>query len=383
MRSIAVVGIGQTKIGEHWGSSLRDLARESGKLALQDSDIENKPEALFVGNMSAGRFAGQEHLGALVADTLSLKVPATRVEGACASGALAFRKACLSIASGKYDVAMALGVEKMTDLKTDEVVSSLMAAGDQEQEASVGLSFSGVFALIANLYMNRYNLSREELALIPVKNHKNGVNNPHAQFNFEVTVDDVLKSPLIADPLRLLDCSPISDGSAAVILASEEIAKRSKNPVWVLASEQANDTIALHNREDICTLNSVVRAAREAYKQSGLGPRDIGFVEAHDCFSIAELIAYEDLGFSEKGKGKELLLNKEVEITGSIPFNPSGGLKVGHPVGATGIKQIVEAVKQLRGVGTNQVSRAKTGLTQNIGGSGATAVVSIFSNEMR
>jgi acetyl-CoA C-acetyltransferase len=381
MRKIAVVGIGQTKVGEHWNSSLRDLAREAGNLALQDAQLT--PQALFVGNMSAGRFAGQEHLGALVADALGLRIPATRIEGACASGALAFRKACLAIASGRYDIAMALGVEKMTDLPTDEAVTSLMAAGDQELEASVGLTFSGVFALIANLYMNRYKLSREELALIPVKNHKNGVNNPYAQFNFEVTVDDVIKSPLIADPLRLLDCSPISDGSAAVVLASEEIARKAKNPIWVLASEQANDALALQDREDICTLSSVVKAGKEAYKQAGVTPKDIDLVEAHDCFSIAELIAYEDLGFSEKGFGKALLLNKEVEVSGAIPFNPSGGLKLGHPVGATGVKQIAEVVKQLRGVATNQVRGARIGLTQNLGGSGATAVVNIFSNEVR
>jgi acetyl-CoA C-acetyltransferase len=226
--------------------------------------------------------------------------------------------------------------------------------------------------------MKRYNLSREELALIPVKNHKNGVNNPYAQFNFEITVEDVLKSPLVADPLRLLDCSPISDGSAAVILASEEVARKSKNPAWILASEQASDSIALHNREDICTLGSVVRASKDAYKQAGLEPKDIDLVEAHDCFSIAELLAYEDLGFSEKGSGKTLLLNKDVEIGGSIPFNPSGGLKLGHPVGATGIKQIVEVAKQLRGKASNQIKGAKIGMTQNMGGSGATAVVSIL-----
>jgi acetyl-CoA C-acetyltransferase len=379
VKKIAVVGIGQTKSGEHWDSSLRELAKEAGTAALQDAGVA--PQALFVGNMSAGRFAGQEHLGALVADTLGLRMPATRVEGACASGALAFRKACLAIASGRYDVAMALGVEKMTDLSTDEAVTSLMAAGDQEREAAVGLTFSGVFALIANLYMNRYRLSREELALIPVKNHKNGVNNPCAQFNFEVGVDDVLKSPLIADPLRLLDCSPISDGSAAVVLASEDIARRCSAPVWVLASEQATDTIALQDRKDICTLGSVVQASREAYSRAGLSPKDIDLVEAHDCFSIAELLAYEDLGFSEKGWGKELLINGEVYTNGSIPFNPSGGLKLGHPVGATGIKQISEVVKQLRGCAANQVSGARTGLTQNIGGSGATAVVSIFRGD--
>ena len=381
MRRVAVIGIGQTKSGEHWSSSLRDLAREAGTLALKDSDIENSPQVLFVGNMSAGRFAGQEHLGALVADTLSLKIPSTRIEGACASGALAFKKAYLSVATGRYDVAMALGVEKMTDLQTEEAVTSLMAAGDQEKEASVGLTFSGVFALIANLYMNRYKLSREELALVPVKNHKNGVNNPYAQYNFEITVDDVLKSPLIADPLRLLDCSPISDGSAAVVLASEALAKKTRNPIWVLASEHANDSIALQDREDICTFGAVAQAGKQAYKHAGLGPKDIDFVECHDCFSIAEVLAYEALGFAEKGKARELLLNRGVDMGGSIPFNPSGGLKLGHPVGATGIKQIAEVVKQLRERAANQVKGAKIGLTQNMGGSGATAVVSIFNRE--
>lgn len=383
MRRVAVVGVGCTKMDEHWDKSLRDLSTEAGALALQDASIDGKDiQALYIGNMSAGRFIGQEHLAALAADQAGLTpIPATRCEAACASGALAFRKAYHGILSGEYDIVIAAGAEKMTDIIGSDAVATLMGAGDQEWESSVGLTFVGLYALMANCYMKRHGLTREELALVPIKNHKHGVNNPYAQFNYEITVEDVLKSPLISDPLRLLDCSPITDGAAAVVLVSEKIAKRFENPICVLGSGQASDTLALHDRKSLTSLQATKIAAKQAYYQAGLKPKDIDLAEVHDCFSIAEIIAYEDLSFAEKGKGKELLVNKETTIGGSIPVNTDGGLKLGHPVGATGIKQIVEVVKQLRGTAINQLKGANIGLTHNVGGSGATALVHIFGKD--
>lgn len=383
MARVAVVGIGCTRLAEHWNKSLRDLSTEAGALALHDAGIDGSEiQALYIGNMSAGRFVGQEHLAALAADQAGLlPIPATRCEAACASGSLAFRKAYLSILSGEHDIVVAAGAEKMTDLKGTDAIATLMGAGDQEWESSVGLTFTGLYALMATAYMKRYGLTREELALIPVKNHKNGLNNPYAQFNYEVTVEQVLKSPLISDPLRLLDCSPITDGAAAVVLVSERVAEKFRNPVWILGSGQASDTLALHNRSDICDMAATRHAATMAYKQAGLEPGKINIAEVHDCFSIAELLAYEGLGFAEKGKARELLVNKETWVGGRIPVNTDGGLKMGHPVGATGVKQIIEVTKQLRGEAPNQVRHARVGLAHNVGGSGATAIVHILGKE--
>ncbi|MEE9406058.1 MAG: beta-ketoacyl synthase N-terminal-like domain-containing protein, partial [Candidatus Aenigmarchaeota archaeon] len=242
MRKVAVVGIGCTKLGEHWEKSLRDLSTESGALALKDAQVEGKEiEALFIGNMSAGRFVGQEHLAALAAEQAGLNpIPATRCEAACASGALAFARACNSIQAGEHEIVVAAGAEKMTDLKGTDAISTLMGAGDQEWESSMGLTFAGLYALMARAYMKKYGLTREELALVPVKNHHHGMNNPYAQFHMEIDVEKVKRSSLIADPLRLLDCSPITDGAATIILASEEAAKRFKNPVWVRGIGQAS-----------------------------------------------------------------------------------------------------------------------------------------------
>ena len=380
---VAVIGVGQTKFDEHWAKSLRDLATEAGGKAIEDAGLDGRDiKAIYIGNMSAGKFIGQEHLGALAADQAGLTpIPATRCEAACASGALAFRKAYMSILSGEYDIVMAAGAEKMTDIKGSDAVATLMGAGDQEWESSIGLTFPGLFAIMAKAYMDRNGLTREELAQIPVKNHEHGLNNPYAQFNSRITVEQVIKSQLVADPLRVLDCSPITDGAAAVILASEEIAKKLEKPIWILGSGQASDTLALHHRKDICSMQSVVKAAGIAYGKANVKPEGIDVAELHDCFSIAELMSYEDLGFAERGKGKELLENRDTYIGGRIPVNTDGGLKLGHPVGATGIKQIIEIVRQLRGEAINQVKGARIGLAENIGGTGATAIVHILGSE--
>ncbi len=383
-RRVAVVGVGYTKFGEHWERSLRDLSTEAGALALADSKLDGKDiQALYVGNMSAGRFIGQGHLGALAAEYAGLlPIPATRFEAACASSAVAFKNACIAIQSGKYDVIMAAGAEKMTDLMGTDAIATLMGAGDQEWEASVGLTFAGLYALIARRHMAVYGTTREQMAMVSVNNHKNGVLNERAQFRYEITVEQVLKSAMISDPLTLLDCSPITDGAAAVILVSEEIARKLDNPIWVLSTSQATDTLALHNRASLTGLNATRVAARKTYQETGLSSRDIDVAEVHDCFSINEIIALEDLGFCEKGQGGKFVEDGKISRDSEIPVNTTGGLKsVGHPVGATGIRQLADLTNQLRGrCGPMQVTGANTGLALNIGGSGATAVVSMLAN---
>jgi acetyl-CoA C-acetyltransferase len=385
MRRVAVIGIGQTRFDEHWEKSLRDLSTEAGALALNDAKIDGTSiQSLYVGNMSAGRFIGQEHLAALAADQAGLiPIPATRCEAACASGALAFRSAYLSILSGQHDVVMAAGAEKMTDLKGTDAIATLMGAGDQEWESAIGLTFVGLYALMARRHMEKYGTTREQLAMVSVNNHRNGVLNELAQFRKEITVDDVLRSSMISDPLRLLDCSPITDGAAAVILASEEAARKFENPIWINASAQASDTLALHHRRSITELLATKVAAKKAYEQSGLGHEKIDLAEVHDCFSINEIMAIEDLGFCKKGEGGRFVEDGKIARDGEKPINPTGGLKsIGHPVGATGIRQIADIVRQLRGkAGRLQVKDARTGLALNIGGSGATAVATIFSRE--
>ncbi len=382
---VAVVGVGYTKFGEHWEKSLRSLSTEAGILALNDAKLEGRDiKSLYVGNMSAGRFIGQEHLGALAVEQAGLNpIPATRVEGACASSALAFRAAMHDIMSGRSDIVMAAGAEKMTDLKGTDAIATLMGAGDQEWESHIGLTFTGLYALIARKHMQKFGTTREQLAMVSVNNHRNGVLNPNAQFRGEITVDQVLNSAMIADPLTLLDCSPITDGAAAVILASEEAAKRFENPIWIAGSAQASDTLALHDRKSMVELAATKHAVKKAYEESGLSPDRIDIAEVHDCFSINEIIAIEDVGFVEKGKGGRFVEEGHIRREGQKPINPTGGLKsIGHPVGATGLRQIADIVMQLRGsYGPLQVKGASTGMALNIGGSGATSVVNILCNQ--
>ncbi len=383
MRNVAVAGIGQTKFGEHWDKSIRDLIVEAGNSAINDASIErNEIDSLFIGCMSSGRYTGQEHLGALAADNLRLgHIPATRFEGACASGSLALRNAYINVASGRSDVAIVLGVEKMTDVAGDEAITSLAAAGDQEWEAAIGLTFAGLYALMARKHMHDYGTTREQMALVSVNNHHNGFNNKYAQFQTKITVDDVLKSSMVADPLRLLDCSPITDGAAALVLMSADKARAVENPVWMIGTGQGSDTIALHDRASYTEIMATKVAAREALTDARIEMNNIDVLEVHDCFSINEIIALEDLGFCAKGDGGRFVENGEISLSGSIPTNTSGGLKAGgHPVGATGVRQAIDIVRQLRGDAFNKVN-AQKGLTLNIGGSGATAVINVFSTE--
>ena len=292
---------------------------------------------------------------------------------------MAFNNAINSIKAGVYKTVMVLGIEKMTDHNQDEVTSALMAAGSDE-ERMAGVTFPGVYALMAKAYMREYGIKEEDLASISVKNHYHGSLNPKAQFQSSITIDDVMRSPKIADPLKLLDCSPMSDGAAAVVVSGDESIRSAKS-VHLMASEVATDTLSLHERQSFTSLNAVVNASDKAYKKADLKPDDIDVVEVHDCFSISEAIALEDLGFSKKGEGaKDIGKGKYTLNKGKIIVNPSGGLKsCGHPVGATGIKQIVEIAEQLRGqAGKRQVEKARIGLTHNVGGSGTVAAIHIL-----
>ncbi|RBQ24963.1 MAG: 3-ketoacyl-CoA thiolase [Methanocorpusculum sp. MCE] len=384
MRDVAVIGAGITKFGERWDTSFRDLCTEAGIAALEDANVAGEQiDALFVGSMSAGRFVGQEHVGALVADYVGLggdlHTPATRVEAACASGGLAFRQAVAAVSSGMSDVVIVAGVEKMTDVGDSTDV--LAGAADREWESFAGATFPGLYAMIACDYMHKYGLTREQLAQVSVKNHYHGARNPFAQFQNEITQSTVINSTLVASPLRLFDCSPVSDGAAVIVVCPLEKAREfTDTPIRVLASAQAGDTIALHDRPDFSTMGATVAAGNSAFRQAKLERKDIDFVEVHDCFTIAELCAIEDLGFVPKGTAGKFTEQGETQLGGRLPVNTSGGLKAcGHPVGATGIKQIWEVVQQLRGEGgKRQVEGAEIGMTQNVGGTGATVVSHIF-----
>ncbi len=379
MKDVAVIGIGMTKFGELWNQSLRDIFVEAALKAIENSKVDHI-DSIYVGTMSSGLFVGQEHIGAVMTDYLGMNpIPATRVESACASGGAAFRQAYLEIASGQSEIVLAGGVEKMTD--GADVTESLATAADQEYEVYNGVTFPGLYAMIARAHMHQFGTTREQLAAVAVKNHKNGSMNPNAQFRSQVSLEQVMKSTMVADPLRLLDCSPVSDGAAAVILCSMDAAKKfTNNPIKVIASAQASDTITLHSRESLTTLKAVSAAAVKAYKQAGIKPADINFAEAHDCFTIAEIVITEELGFFEKGKGGAAVEQGLTSLNGKIPINSSGGLKSkGHPVGATGIAQIIELYEQLTGkAGDRQVNNARIGLAQNMGGSGASCIIHIL-----
>jgi acetyl-CoA C-acetyltransferase len=381
MREVAVIGVGMNKWGELWEKPLRQVFTEAAMLALDDAGVE-KIDSLIVGCMSSGLFVGQEHLSSLLADYLGqVPVPAARVESACASGGLALRMGWIEVASGLSDVVLVGGVEKMTDVNGHEATYALGTAADQEYECYHGITFPGLYALMARAHMEKYGTTREQLAMVAVKNHANGSLNPLAQYPFKISVEAVLSSVMVADPLRILDCSPITDGAAALILCPVELAKKLKKPiVKITASGMATDTIALSSRREITWIESTYQAAKRAYAMAGKKVEDIDVVEVHDCFTIAEICVMEALGLVEKGKGGKAVEEGLTALQGKIPVNTSGGLKAkGHPVGATGVAQAIEIVKQLREeAGPRQVKGAKVGLTQNMGGSGGSSIVHIF-----
>ncbi len=381
MKEVAIIGIGMTKWGELWETSFRNLAAEAALKCLDDAGVD-KVDSITVGTMSGGLFNAQEHIAALVADYVGQRfVPATRVESACASGGLAVKTAYMEVASGLSEYALAVGVEKMTDVDGGDATFALATAADQDYESFHGVTFPGLYAMMAVAHMKKYGTSLEQLSQVTVKNHHNGSMNPHAQFPFKVTLDQVMKSTMVADPLRLLHCSPITDGSAAVLLAPVDIAKKMNKPYAVITGiGHATDTIALCQRKDFFKLEVVEVSAQRALKMAGKTIRDINFAEVHDCFSIAEIMVMEALGIVEPGQGGPATMKGLTALDGDFPVNPSGGLKSkGHPVGATGVAQVVEAVTQLRGkAGQRQIKNAKTALTQNMGGSGASSIIHIL-----
>jgi acetyl-CoA C-acetyltransferase len=371
-----------TKWGELWEKSLRNNFVETALLAIDDAGVDTI-DSMYIGCMTSGVFVGQEHLASLLSDYLGLNpIPATRVESACVSGGLAFRQGWMDVASGLSDVVLVGGVEKMTDVTGGDATYALATAADREYEAFVGVTFPGLYAMIARAHMHRYGTTREQLAMVAVKNHANGMLNPNAQFRMEISVDKVINSTKVAEPLNILDCSPITDGAAAAILCPLDMAKKicRKPIVKVTGSGHATDTIALADRNDLTSLQGTVKAGERAYEMAGLTPEDIDFAEVHDCFTIAEICITEGLGFVEKGQGGKAVESGRTARDGKIPVNVSGGLKSkGHPVGATGVAQIYEVVKQLRGeAGDRQLDNPRIGLTQNMGGSGGSTVVHIL-----
>ncbi|MFA6922662.1 MAG: thiolase domain-containing protein [Bacteroidales bacterium] len=382
MRDIAIIGIGMTKFGELWEKSLRDIAVEAALNCLSDAGTD-RIDSITIGCMSGGLFNGQEHLSSLIPDYMGrLGTPAVRVESACASGGMAVRSAFMEVASGMSDYVLALGVEKMNDVDGNQATHALATAADGDYEAFHGINFPGLYALMAKAHMEKYGTTRDQLAEVAVKNHRNGALNPHSQFPMEITKDTVLKSAMVADPLRLFDCSPVTDGAAAVLITTVDEAKKlGKQPLVVISGiGVATDTIQLCQRRDILKLDAIELAGQRALKMAGKTIRDINFAEVHDCFTIAELMVIEALGIVEPGQSGPATVSGLTSLTGKFPINPSGGLKSkGHPVGATGVAQVCEAVLQLRGkAGKRQIKNAKTALTQNMGGSGGSCVIHIL-----
>ena len=381
MRDVAIIGVGQVEVGEHWDTSLRHMALGAVQAAMTDAGVA-QADALYVGNMLSGELAGQEHLGALVADFAGLRgIEAVKIEAACGSGAAALRMGYVAVAGGLADVVIVAGVEKMTDVLGQDTTAALTLAADGEYEAFLGLTFVAVNALLMRRYMHEYGYSHQDFAPFAVNAHKNAVNNPYAMFRFPLTKERFASAKMICDPINLLDSSPICDGAAAVILAPADMARSlSAAPIRIAASTIGTDSLAVHDRRDPMVLDGAVISSRRAYKQAGVEPEDIDLFELHDAFSVMAALSLEGAGFAEKGQGLRLALDGEIGIDGKIPVNTMGGLKArGHPVGATGMYQIVEVVQQLRGLaGENQVKDARLGMAQNIGGSGATVVTHIL-----
>lgn len=374
MMDIYVSGIGMTRFGKLPDRTLKDLLVEAASKALEDAG-NPRVDAIFVGNYMGGIAYKQEILGALVANELGLgDVPSAKVEGACASGGIAFRQAYLGILSGEYETVLAVGGEKMKQIPTAEITSLLNTGMDnQSNEKYAGLTFPGFFGVVANRYMHETGATKEHLAMIALKNRENAVNNPLAQFREPADLDEIMNAKMITEPLGLFDCSPTTDGAAAVVLTKHE------TDIRILASAQASGPTQMQNIEDLLTLNAVKRSGELAFEKAGLGPEDIDVVEIHDCFSITEIVASESLGFFERGKGFEAVAEGRTKPDGDVPINTSGGLlSRGHPIGATGIAQIYQIVQQLRGIAPNQVEGARIGLAQNLGGTGAYSTVHIL-----
>jgi acetyl-CoA C-acetyltransferase len=382
MREVAIIGIGQTPVDEHWEKSIKELAGEAIFSALSDAGRDSV-DSLFIGNMLSGMLSKQENLGALITDWIgSPGIEAQKVEAACSSGAAAFRLALMAVGSEEVDSALVVGVEKMTESLPVETTEALATAADADYESAQGLSFVAINALVMQLYLHTYGWVHTNFAPFSINAHANALHNPNARLHEAITEKDYSNARMVADPINLLDASPIGDGAAAALLVPLQSIPSTHRPiVKITGSASATDTIAIHSRKDPLWLSAAESSARKAYAQAGVGPNDIDFFELHDAFSIMSVLSLEACGFAERGQGPKLGLDGEIAIHGRIPITTRGGLKArGHPVGATGMYQIVETVQQLRGeAAPTQVEGAKIGMAQNIGGSGATIITHILS----
>ena len=382
MRDVSIIGIGQTQVAEHWDRSQRLLAGDAVLAAMKDAGIETA-DALYVGNMLSGLLTGQEHLGALIADFVGLRgIEAVKVEAACGSGAAALRMGYAAVAGGLHDLVIVCGVEKMTDTVNAETTTGLAMAADADYESIHGLTFVSINALLMRRYMYEYGVEHGDFAPFTVNAHENGMGNPNALFRNRIKVEQFASARMIADPINLLDSSGIGDGAAAVVLCPTRVAREYGNgrAVHIRASSMATDAVAVHDRPDPLWLSAVEASSFKAYQQAGIGPGDLDLFELHDAFTIMSALSLEAAGFAQRGKGVWLAKSGDITRGGRVPISTMGGLKArGHPVGATGVYQVVEVAQQLRGeAGVNQIPNARLGMAQNIGGSGATVVTHIL-----
>jgi acetyl-CoA C-acetyltransferase len=383
MREVAIIGIGQTKVDEHWDKSLKELAGEAVIDAMRDAN-RDYADAVYIGNMMSGSANHQQHLGALIADWVGLRyTEAIKVESACSSAASAFRAGLMAVASGQVNCVVVAAVEKMTDSTMAEITTELATAADADYEAGMGLSFVALNALIMKRYLHEYGWKKEDFAPFPINAHANAVHNPNARFQEAITLETYLKAGMICPPINLLDASPVGDGAAAAVLVPLDSVLRNGRPiVKVVGSGGATDSIGIHHRREPLFLKAAEISSKQAYHQSGLTPKDIDFFELHDAFSIMAALSLEASGFAERGQGPRMANNGDIFPTGRLPISTRGGLKArGHPVGATGLYQITEVVQQLRGeAGGNQLDGVRTGMAQNIGGSGSNIVTHILQS---
>jgi acetyl-CoA C-acetyltransferase len=383
MREVSVVGIGQTQVKEHWDKSLRQLATQAILGAMKDAHVDHA-DALYIGNMLSGELAGQENLGALIADEVGLRgIEALKVEAACGGGGAALRVGYLAVASGQFDVVIVAGAEKLTESSNCNTTAALAMAADADYESAHGISFVALNALLMRRYMYEYDLVAEDFAAFSLNAHANAANNPNAMFRSPITLNQYKRARSVSDPITVMDSSPVGDGAAALILMpTASLNGNRARAVKVAASAMATDSLALHARRDPLWLSAVELSAQKAYAQAGVTPKEIDLFEAHDAFSIMSVMSLEASGFAERGRGATLAREGEIAPQGRVPISTMGGLKArGHPVGATGVYQAAEAVTQLRGeAGKNQVPNARVAMTQSLGGVAANAVTHIFTN---
>ena len=385
MRQVAILGIGQTKIDEHWHLSLREIGGNAAFAAMQDAGAD-KVDALFVGNMLSPLVSGQNQLGTFFSDWIGLwNQESVKVEAACASGAAAFRAGLMAVAAGDIESALVVGVEKMTDKAGHDVTAALATAADADYEVEQGVSFVGINALIMRRYMHEYGWRHVDFAPFSINAHANALHNPFARLHQEINEEQFEKSAMVATPVNLLDASPTGDGAAAVVIVPAEkvTSWKGKPRITIAGSSSATDSIAVHSRKDPLFLSAAYQSAKRAYEMANVAPEDIDVFELHDAFSIMSALSLEACGFAERGQGVQLGLENEIGPQGRVPICTRGGLKArGHPVGATGMYQIVEVAQQLRGeCNGTQVDGAKVGMAQNIGGSGATILTHILKAE--